>query len=430
LTQLEGEISETDLEMIPKISDMLELDKNIAEANEFLKNVKLDDPDPDVQKRILEARRNIETWSAREKQLRDEIDELGRKLQPKIERQDQLRKKKCPSGTGMLQPPSTGLELAQASGFYAGGKAGWTHLGTVDAVTHFEDGRATDRHHHAEGFDVGGRVGVKNGPWRFEGEFNYRRNGLTSITAGTDPKASGSTQAYTFLGNAIYDFEVPGWNWATPHVGAGIGVAHLAVSQKVPGYFTNPNSSDTVFAYQGIAGLRVPIAPNWAFDLDYRYLTTSDPTYKGTLGSRVTSSYRTHNVLASLTYSFAAPPLLPALPAAMPAPARQLFLVFFDWDRDTVTREGMAVIQRAAEAYRAGGYVQLMVTGYTDRSGSPGYNQRLSERRAGNVANALARLGVPRNQMAVSGRGENDNRVPTAAGVREPQNRRVEVVFP
>ena len=72
---------------------------------------------------------------------------------------------------------------------------------------------------------------------------------------------------------------------------------------------------------------------------------------------------------------------------------------------------------------------QLMVTGYTDRSGAPGYNQRLSERRAGNVAGALARLGVPRNQMAITGRGENDNRVPTAAGVREPQNRRVEIVF-
>jgi outer membrane protein OmpA-like peptidoglycan-associated protein len=74
--------------------------------------------------------------------------------------------------------------------------------------------------------------------------------------------------------------------------------------------------------------------------------------------------------------------------------------------------------------------VQIQVTGYTDRSGSPGYNQRLSERRANNVAKALAGLGVPPNQMAVSGRGENDNRVPTAPGVREPQNRRVEIVFP
>ncbi len=134
--------------------------------------------------------------------------------------------------------------------------------------------------------------------------------------------------------------------------------------------------------------------------------------------------------MASLTYIFAPPPLPPAAPVPALVPARQLFLVFFDWDRDTITPEGMAVIRQAADAYRAGGSVQLMVTGYTDRSGSPGYNQRLSERRAGNVATALARLGVPRNQMAVTGRGENDNRVPTAAGVREPQNRRVEIVFP
>ena len=319
--------------------------------------------------------------------------------------------------------------LTPPDGLYAGGMGGWTHLGTVDAVTHFEDGTGTDRDHHDEGFDVGGRVGLKQGPWRFEGEFNYRRNGLDSITAGTDPKASGSTQAFTFLGNAIYDFEMPGWSWATPHVGGGIGVAHLAAKQRIAGA-TILNSSDTEFAYQGIAGLRVPIAPNWALDLDYRYLATTDPTYRSPAGSRVTSSYSTHNLLASLTYSFAPPPLPPAAPVPALVPARQLFLVFFDWDRDTITPEGMAVIRQAADAYRAGGSVQLMVTGYTDRSGSPGYNQRLSERRAGNVATALARLGVPRSDMAVSGRGKNDLRVPTADGVREPQNRRVEIVFP
>jgi outer membrane protein OmpA-like peptidoglycan-associated protein len=89
----------------------------------------------------------------------------------------------------------------------------------------------------------------------------------------------------------------------------------------------------------------------------------------------------------------------------------------------------MAIIQQAADAYKAGAMVQIQVTGYTDRSGSPGYNQRLSERRANNVAKALIRLGVPQNQMAVSGRGENDNRVPTADGVREPQNRRVEITY-
>src|SRR5207237_7214 len=116
-------------------------------------------------------------------------------------------------------------------------------------------------------------------------------------------------------------------------------------------------------------------------------ITTGDPP--------ITGSTQALAFIGNAIYDFAMPPwwggvtpppLLPGVPAAMPAPARQLFLVFFDWDRDTITPEGMAVIGRAAEAYRAGGYVQLMVTGYTDRSGSPGYNQRLSERRANNVA--------------------------------------------
>ena len=140
--------------------------------------------------------------------------------------------------------------------------------------------------------------------------------------------------------------------------------------------------------------------------------------------------------MASIVYRLgppAPPPPIeapPPLPAPPPVVERRVFLVFFDWDKYTITPDGMRIIEQAAAAYRAGAPVQLQVTGYTDRSGSPGYNQRLSERRANAVADALTRLGVPRNDMAVGGRGENDNRVPTADGVREPQNRRVEIVFP
>jgi outer membrane protein OmpA-like peptidoglycan-associated protein len=103
--------------------------------------------------------------------------------------------------------------------------------------------------------------------------------------------------------------------------------------------------------------------------------------------------------------------------------------VFFDWDRDVLTPEGRQIVAQAADAWKAGAPIQLQVTGYTDTSGSRGYNLRLSQRRANNVANALAGLGVPRNEMDVSGHGENDLRVPTPPGVREPQNRRVEINF-
>jgi OOP family OmpA-OmpF porin len=329
-------------------------------------------------------------------------------------------------------------------GFYARLGASATFLPSSDQRTRIEGGStATERLRSDTGFNLDGALGMQFGPLRLEGQASYLRNSASSLTATTptsgstsgsgstpaDPPIGGSTQAFAFLGNAIYDFAMPPW-WGgvTPHVGAGIGVAHLKAKQKFAGT-TLLDSSDTEFAYQAIAGLRVPLAPNLALDLDYRYLATTDPTYKSPAGARVTSSYATHNVLASLIYSFGAPPPPPpTLPAAMPVVDRQVFLVFFDWDRDTITPDGMAVIRRAADAYRGGGYVQLQVTGYTDRSGSPGYNQRLSERRANNVAAALAGLGVPRTQMAVSGLGDNDNRVPTAAGVREPQNRRVEIV--
>src|SRR5205807_2394315 len=82
-------------------------------------------------------------------------------------------------------------------------------------------------------------------------------------------------------------------------------------------------------------------------------------------------------------------------PPAAPAPAaRRVFLVFFDWDRSTITAEGRNIVQQAADAYRAGGPVQIQVTGYTDASGSVGYNERLSERHANAVAYALTLLEV------------------------------------
>jgi opacity protein-like surface antigen len=163
------------------------------------------------------------------------------------------------------------------------------------------------------------------------------------------------------------------------------------------------------------------LSPQWSVKAEYRYIDLGSHFESASIG------------LAGLNYHFGAPPPPPPAPMMAPAPppaAPKVFIVFFDWDKDLITPEGHAIIQQAADAYKAGAPVQIQVTGYTDRSGSPGYNQRLSERRANNVAKAMAAMGVPPAQMIVSGRGENDNRVPTAPGVREPQNRRVEIVSP
>jgi OOP family OmpA-OmpF porin len=69
------------------------------------------------------------------------------------------------------------------------------------------------------------------------------------------------------------------------------------------------------------------------------------------------------------------------------------------------------------------------VAGHADKSGTAAYNQGLSLRRANNVAAELVRLGVPRTAISISAFGDTKPLVPTAAGVREPQNRRVEIIL-
>ena len=319
---------------------------------------------------------------------------------------------------------------------YFGIEGGWTHLndakgraGSIGFTQRFD-----------EGYNLGARAGYEWGPLRFEEEFNFGTNKATRISGGgLSIPVQGQRNRYAIMTNAIYDFTF-GWP-ITPHLGVGVGAVNLhdAASLKpgsglggagCVGGCTLASSSQWELGYQGIAGIRYNINPALAFDLDYRYLATTDPTFRGRGGVKYKSEYSTHNVVASLSVRFGAPPPAPPAPPPPPVLARKVFLVFFDWDKDTITPEGRAIIAQAADAWRAGGNVTIQITGYTDASGSAGYNQRLSERRANNVANALAQSGVPRQAMVVSGRGENDQRVPTADGVREPQNRRVEIVFP
>jgi OmpA-OmpF porin, OOP family len=311
--------------------------------------------------------------------------------------------------------------------WYFGGEGGWTSLeGATDHLT----GTGAVHQSFGDGFNVGARAGYEWGPLRLEEEFRWQKNDVDSV-AGVP--ASGSRDAYALMTNLIYDFTF-GWP-ITPHLGAGIGAVDVRDRWSVPGGLAAASDS-WEFGYQAIAGLRYNFNPALALDLDYRYLATTDPTLETTLpGISYRSEYASHSLIASLSFSFGGPPPPPPVAAAPPAPPapppveRKVFLVFFDWDQDTVTPEGIDIVRRAAEAWHAGAPVTIEVTGYTDRSGSAGYNQRLSERRAHNIALALARFGVPPAAMAVGGRGENGNRIPTANGVREPQNRRVEIVF-
>ena len=109
--------------------------------------------------------------------------------------------------------------------------------------------------------------------------------------------------------------------------------------------------------------------------------------------------------------------------------AARTYLVFFDWDRADLTDRARQIISEAAQATTRVQVTRIEVNGYTDASGTVRYNQGLSVRRAQAVANELVRDGVPQQAITTQGFGETHPLVPTAQGVREPQNRRVEIIL-
>lgn len=112
--------------------------------------------------------------------------------------------------------------------------------------------------------------------------------------------------------------------------------------------------------------------------------------------------------------------------AAVPAQPEG-YLVYFEWDKTSLTPAGQAALLEGIRAAQNRPDTEIMLIGHADRSGAPGYNQGLSEQRALVVIQALTEAGVTRSRIAWDAVGENQPLVPTADGVREQGNRVVEI---
>lgn len=128
-----------------------------------------------------------------------------------------------------------------------------------------------------------------------------------------------------------------------------------------------------------------------------------------------------------------APIAIVPVPAPTPTPPpevcsnRQPGLIFFDFDVDVPKDDAVQTIRFVAANAEACGWRSFNVVGHTDRAGSDQYNNDLSARRARSVANLMDSLGIDSARIRVSSEGETKPRVPTEDGVRNPQNRRVEI---
>ena len=179
----------------------------------------------------------------------------------------------------------------------------------------------------------------------------------------------------------------------------------------------------------------------WARNITDNHYIASVYDAPGTLGLVNYAPPRMYGATAKFTFGGSPAPApaspLPPIPAPAPVPSpapavaepARSFQVFFDFDKSDITAAASRVIQAAADAVRAGHVVQITVTGHTDTVGSTAYNQGLSERRASAVKQGLVADGVPNGEITTMGVGKSGLLVPTADGVREPQNRRAEIVL-
>jgi outer membrane protein OmpA-like peptidoglycan-associated protein len=249
--------------------------------------------------------------------------------------------------------------------------------------------------------------------------------------------------------NALFDIDV-GVPWLYPYVGGGVGYDWTNISRTAtftaaafPLISNHVDQTQGNFAFQAIAGLSFPIprVPGLSITTEYRFLgIPGSETFNGAqlvsgvpglvpASLKVGNQYN-HSFMLGVRYAFhvAAPRPVPAAqPAPAPAASRS-YLVFFDWDKATLTDRARQIIKVAADNSTHVQYTRIEVNGYTDTSGTPQYNMGLSIRRAKAVQAELIKDGVPANAITIQGFGDTQLLAPTGPGVREPQNRRVEIV--
>ena len=336
---------------------------------------------------------------------------------------------------------------AQTDGWYAGAEAGVNFVPKLK----FDTTGNTWHQKQDPGYAILGQVGYGFGKIRLEGELGWRQNEINKFSDDFgDHSVDGNISGVSFMGNVYYDF-VNSSKW-TPFVGAGIGGIDLNFDNLKAGGVPVTNDGDFVFAYQGIAGVSYAVNEQLSIKADYRYLGTVDGNYN--LSSAYAGpngvgkgEYASHSVLVGFTWKFGAPakqevaqqaaaPVPAPAPAPAPAPKPvqaapipKNFMIFFDFDKSDLTPEAKSILTQSVDAAKKQNATGFDLTGYTDTVGTTQYNQKLSERRAETAKKFLVSLGVPEKEIWTHGKGKTDLLVATKDGVREAQNRRVQIVL-
>ncbi len=309
---------------------------------------------------------------------------------------------------------------------------------------------------------VGGLYFGRNiNKWRYELEYALRTNNINTVEV-TDPgrlalatgsrSAEGSQQSDSLMANAHYNFaEFDGWK---AYAGLGIGMSLVQLDRVTADNVLIADSRNWEPAGQAMVQLTKAIG-GIELGLGVRHFRTLTGKF-GTEALRARHRFANNEVFARVSWKFgekarpapkavapaptpkpAPAPVVKPAPAPTPAPAPEPkpvaipgpFMVFFDFDKSTLTADARSIIERAARAFKQVGAARITASGHADRSGADAYNEGLAERRAHVVRDALIAQGVSSDKISIRSFGETSPLVKTQDGVREWQNRRVEIVL-
>jgi len=350
-------------------------------------------------------------------------------------------------------------------GFYVGVQGGINLLSSENYQG------AVGTHNVKFSYDTGWAAGLvfgyDFGKFSTELEFTRRKSSIDTLTVVTDgglgaalgtgplggalSSPTGNVSTNSYMWNVYYRFSPE--KRTTPFVGVGVGISSIKLLNIAGGGLPAmvANQTDESFTAQAIAGIRHKVSDAVSLVLSYRYTYMNKVQFNLASTLPVNGQLNNHTFMVGIIIKFggkkeapvtppppppppvvvAPPPPPPPEPEVIPEPVTipGPFIVFFDWNSDELDSQAMSVLRAAAAAFQEFGIARISEAGYTDSSGSDDYNDDLSQRRAKAVAAALVGLGISANVINTSWHGENDQRVATGDGVRERQNRRVEITL-
>ncbi len=313
-------------------------------------------------------------------------------------------------------------------GWYVGIEAGGTWmndadidpgLAKTDIEVDFDDGLA-----------ILGEIGYRwENNWRLELELGSRHNDVDCFSVNGNPcikSALSDISQFSQMVNLIHDIDIT----ERTAVSIGIGLGGNFIDADGVGLLEDDDYS---FAAQAIFQLSHELTDRIDLVLSYRFMTSDDAEFRHKTYQTMEMDTESHTVTVGLRFDLEADAMEPmpvvasAPPPAATLPEPKQFIVFFGFNKSSLSKEARNIVHEAAAAAMQQGYVTILVTGHTDTVGSSKYNETLSARRAANVKKALVTEGIPASGITASGKGETMLMVQTGDREMEPRNRRAEI---